>query len=347
MGMSALPYALGFLLPPLVVWMTALGGAWTFVPVAVIFIAVPIIDTLVGLNEHDADPSVERSIAFRLVTWLWVPVQLGLVGWAVWQISSGRLTAFESVGLMLGVTACTGSIGITYAHELIHRTSAWERALGDVLLATVSYPHFAIEHVFGHHRHVATREDPATARFGESFPRFLPRTLGGSLASAWRIERERQARRGRPSWHPANRFWRYGATQVAMYGGVWGLLGPWAATFLAAQAFLAVTQLEVINYIEHYGLERRALGPGKPEPVAPWHSWDSHYRISNWLLINLARHADHHGTASRRYPALRAEPRAPQLPAGYGAMFILALVPPLWHRVMDPRVERWRAEHFR
>ena len=343
--MAALPYALGFLLPPLVVWTSHLGGLWTYTTVLVVFLAVPVIDTLVGLNEHDADPGVEQSLSFRLVTWLWVPVQLCLLIWALLTVSSGTLTHTATVGLMLGVTVCTGTIGITYAHELIHRASAWERALGEVLLTTVSYPHFAIEHVFGHHRHVATRRDPATARYGESFLRFLPRTLIGSFASAWRIESDRQVRRGRRSWHPANRMWRYGVFQAAMYVGVWWTLGPLATLVLAAQAFLAVTQLEVINYIEHYGLERREVAPGRPEPVSPWHSWDSHNRVSNWLLINLARHADHHGTASRRYPALRAERRAPQLPAGYGVMFILALMPPLWRWVMDPRVERWRGEY--
>jgi alkane 1-monooxygenase len=345
--MAAVPYALGFLLPPLVVWTTHLGGAWTFLPVAFVFFALPLIDTLAGLNERDADPAVEQSIGFRLVTWLWVPTQLGVLVWALRTVASGALSGVETVGLMLGVAVCTGTIGITYAHELIHRAAPWERALGELLLTSVSYPHFAIEHVFGHHRRVATRQDPATARYGESFARFLPRTLAGSLVSAWRIETERQARRRRAWWHPANRMWRYGAGQAAMYAGAWGLFGPAAAGFLAAQAFVAVSQLEVINYIEHYGLERREVAPGTPEPIAPWHSWDSHYRISNWLLINLARHADHHGTASRRYPALRANHAAPQLPAGYGVMFILALVPPLWRRVMDPRVEQWRAEHLR
>jgi alkane 1-monooxygenase len=345
--MAALPYALGYVFAPLVVWSVSMGGIWTLLPLIVAFVGVPIADALLGVNERNADPSVERSLSFRLVTWLWVPIQLLVLVWALGRAASGELSLLETVGLTLSVSVATGTIGITYAHELVHRASRVERALGEVLLTTVSYPHFAIEHVFGHHRHVATRQDPATARHGESLYRFLPRTLGGSLVSAYRIERDRQARRGRASWHPANRMLRYAVVQVAMYGGVWTTFGPVAAVVLAAQALAAVVQLEIINYIEHYGLERRDVNPGKAEPIAPWHSWDSHSRLSNWLLINLARHADHHGLASRRYPALRAERRAPQLPAGYGTMFLLAMVPPLWHRVMDPRVEAWRAEHFR
>lgn len=344
--MAALPYALGFLFAPLVVCATWLGGAWTFLPLAVAFVGVPIADALIGLNERNAGSDVEQSLAFRLVTWLWVPVQLAVVVWALGTVAGGELTTLEIVGLTLSLSVCTGSIGITYAHELVHRASPWERALGEALLTTVSYTHFSIEHVFGHHRHVATRRDPATGRYRESLFRFLPRTLAGSVASAWRIERDRQARRGRAWWHPANRMLRYAGVQVVMYGSVWLLAGPVAAAVLAGQALAAVLQLEAINYIEHYGLERQVDADGRPEPVQPWHSWDSHSRLSNWILINLARHADHHAAASRRYPALRAESRAPQLPAGYGSMLLLALVPPLWHRVMDPRVEAWRAEHL-
>lgn len=343
--MSALPFALGFLLPPLVVWSVQTGGVWSLLPLAVTFGGVSLLDAVLGCTSAHADATDESRLAFRAVTWAWVPVQVALVGWAMVLVSGRSLPPLELLGLLLGLSICTGSLGITYAHELVHRSSAWERALGEVLLTTVSYAHFAVEHVFGHHRHVATPHDPATARLGESLFRFLPRTITGSVASAWRIEAERQRRRRRAVWHPANRMVRYGAVQVVMYAAVWLGLGPTAVALLAGQALAAVLQLEIINYIEHYGLERRRLADGRYEPVQPWHSWDSHHRLSNWLLINLARHADHHAVASRRYPGLRAEHRAPQLPAGYATMFLLALVPPAWRRVMDPRAAAWRAQH--
>lgn len=343
--MSALPFALGFLFPPLVLWSVHAGGAWTFTPLAAAFLGVSACDALLGRMATPPAPDLETRLSFRLLTWCWVPVQVALLTWALGRVASGSLPILDTIGLLLGVSLCTGSIGITYAHELVHRSGAWERALGDVLLATVSYSHFAVEHVFGHHRHVATPRDPATARQGESLFQFLPRTLVGSVTSAWRIEADRQRRKRLAVWHPGNRMLRYGGVQVAFYAAVglwWGWRGVGA---LAAQAVVAVLQLEIINYIEHYGLERRRLADDRYEPVQPWHSWDSHHRVSNWLLINLARHADHHGTASRRYPGLRPEPRAPQLPAGYAAMFLLALVPPAWRRVMDPRVQAWRAAH--
>jgi alkane 1-monooxygenase len=230
-----------------------------------------------------------------------------------------------------------GAIGITFAHELVHRRQPFERALGEMLLAAVSYTHFAIEHVHGHHRHVTTPHDPATARLGESFYRFLPRTFTGSLASAWRLEVERLARRGQGAYSPSNRMLRYGFTQVVLYLSVWVIFGATGAAVFAGQAVVAFSLLEVINYIEHYGLVRKEVAPGEYERVAARHSWDSSYRFSNWLLINLARHADHHCAAAKRYQSLELPADAPQLPAGYATMFLLALVPPLWFKVMNPR----------
>ncbi|MGE4069002.1 MAG: alkane 1-monooxygenase [Vicinamibacterales bacterium] len=348
--MKALPYALGYLLPPMVVLCARAGGPWMFLPVLVTFAGVPVVDALSGRAAPAPGgapaASLEQGLAFRVITWAWIPVQGLLVAWAMGLAASGALDGPAFAGLALGVGACTGTVGITYAHELVHRSSRIERALGEALLTMVSYPHFAIEHVYGHHRHVATPADPATARAGESFYRFLPRTMGGSLASAWRIERRRVRTRHGSAWHPANRMARYALTQALMYGASAWVFGRAGVALLAAQALVAVAQLEVINYVEHYGLERRELAPGRYEPVAACHSWDSRYRVTNWLLINLARHADHHLVASRRYAALDLRDQAPELPAGYGAMFALALVPPLWRRVMDPRVAAWREVHL-
>ncbi|MEW6323136.1 MAG: alkane 1-monooxygenase [Acidobacteriota bacterium] len=346
---AALPFALGFLLLPLIAVCARAGGWWTWVPVAVTFLVVPAVDRLVGDNHAnppgDGLSRLDANPWFRIITWAWVPAQLVVVAWALAGTAQWQWPAHAWVGLAFSVGVATGTIGITYAHELVHRTSPWERALGEILLTTVSYPHFAIEHVYGHHRHVATPADPATARAGESFYRFLPRTLAGGLASACRLEAGRMRRRHGRVWHPANRLLRYGLVQGVLYPAVWLAWGPGAALLLAAQAAVAVTQLEVINYIEHYGLVRREVSPGVYERVQAHHSWDSHSRVSNWLLINLARHADHHCLASRRYQTLHVVPQAPELPAGYGAMFLLALVPPLWRRVMDPRVEAWRRTH--
>jgi len=215
-------------------------------------------------------------------------------------------------------------------------------------LAMVLYSHFRSEHLQVHHRHVGTPRDPVTARYNEGFHRFFPRVLRGSFLSAFRAERDMLARKGRP-WHDLkNPFFRYWALQAIMallavlLGGAVGLaLFVW-------QAFVAVWQLELVNYIEHYGLTRKHLGGGKYEHVQPRHSWNAAHKASNWLLINLQRHSDHHYKPDRRFPLLQnyTEADAPQLPYGYPLMTMAAMVPPIWRRVMNPRVRRWRQMYY-
>lgn len=336
-------YALGYLLPPLVWWSAWMGGAWFWLPVAALYVGVPIVDAIARPNPlHPSAAEVvdlEHDPLFRLITWLWVPLHVALVIWAV-DLAATMPVGLPWAGLVVSVGSIGGAVGITFAHELVHRSGRFERVLGDVLLALVSYPHFATEHVHGHHRHVATPKDPATARPGEGFYRFLPRTVFGSIAHAWTIACDQQTRRGRGAWHPANVMFRYGATLALTFAGVAWYWGTHALLFFVLQGIVAFVLLEGINYVEHYGLVRREEAPGKYERVAACHSWDSSHRVSNWLLINLARHADHHLIASRRYPALSSRDQAPQLPAGYATMLLLALVPPLWRKVMDPRVPK-------
>jgi alkane 1-monooxygenase len=214
-----------------------------------------------------------------------------------------------------------------------------------MLLASVCYMHFTIEHVHGHHRHVGTPRDPATARLGEPSYAFIVRSVLGGARSAWQIEMRQLAKQNRPTWNVRNRMVRYACVQLGVIAGVAWMFGWLGLAVFLAQSIVAFSLLEIINYIEHYGLFRREIAPGRYERVEPWHSWNSSHRVSNWILINLARHADHHLTASKRYQVLHTLDAAPQLPAGYSAMVLLALTPPLWRRVMDPRVQKWRNVH--
>jgi len=337
----ALPHLVGFLLPPLVVIGGRAGGAWTWLPILVLYAGLPLADLVTGRVAHHPDPDTVRALeeepAFRVVTWAWVPVQIALLVWVLDAVSDPARTLVERAGLVFSMGSVAGAVGITFAHELLHRSGRFERALADVLLAAVSYPHFAIEHVHGHHRHVGTPLDPATARLGEGYWRFLARTLTGGLRHAWQVEASRLRRARRPAQSPANAMVRYGLTMAVVYATVWIAWGSIGMLAFLLQGLIAVMLLEGINYVEHYGLIRHSSN-GAYERVSAAHSWDSRHRASNWLLINLARHADHHCVASRRYPALATLDPAPQLPAGYGSMLLLALVPPLWRRVMDPRV---------
>lgn len=336
------PFSIGFLLPPVVFWATRLGGWWTWVPVLVIYAGLPLADALTRLNpvRHAPEETAALSdrLAFRLVTWLWVPTQAALLIWAVQRFVTSPMTRVEELGLIMSIGTIAGGIGITYAHELIHRPGRFELALGDVLLGLVTYPHFAVEHVYGHHRHVATPADPVTARRGESFYRFLPRAVLGSLAHAWHIEAVRSDRARRSRWSLANRMVRYVATTALIYAVVLNLWGPRGVLVFLAQSLVGIVMLEAINYVEHYGLVRQELRPGEYERVSAKHSWDSNHRVSNWLLINLARHSDHHLVASKRYQTLNSIDASPQLPWGYGTMLLIALVPPAWRAVMDPRL---------
>ena len=221
-----------------------------------------------------------------------------------------------------------GIFGVTAAHELMHRRGPWPRAGAAFLLSLFSYPHFCIEHVQGHHRNVGTRRDPATARLGESLYAFLPRGVIGGFRGAWRIESRRLRNR---------LVWQY-ALLAGLYGIVGYALGGNGILVLAVQAAVAIFLLETLNYVGHYGLVRRVMAPGRYEPVQQQHSWNSSHRVSNWLLFNVGRHSDHHCEPDRGYLSLKHESGAPQLPGGYFAMFVLALFPPLWRRIMDPLV---------
>lgn len=349
--LAALPFWVSLTMIPIVWLGAALGGWWV--------VAVPIygwglyslLDALAGPDERNADPLMEREGLgwYRAITLIWAPLQFVTIFGLIWYVSrTDHLTGLQLAGLFFGVGVASGTVGINYSHELLHRRARLDRWLGDLLLAMVLYSHFRSEHLLVHHRYVGTPRDPVTARYDEGFYRFFPRVLCGSSASAWSAETAMLARRGLPWWHRTNPFWRYAALQAGMLTLAL-LLGGWVglALFLV-QAATAIWQLELVNYIEHYGLTRRHLGDGRYEPVRPHHSWNSAQKASNWLLINLQRHSDHHYKPDRPFPLLQTYDayEAPQLPAGYPVMTAAAMVPPVWRRLMNPRVRAWRKRHY-
>jgi alkane 1-monooxygenase len=348
---NALPFWMSVLLVPLAVFGAWAGGlALLLLPLYAIVLTT-LLDAISGLNQENPDPETPEDGLFwyRLVTLIWFPVQIVTVLSLIWYAThSDHLATWEKLLLFYGVGVMSGGIGIVYAHELMHQRNNLERWLGDLLMASVLYSHFRSEHLLVHHIHVGTPRDPVTARYNEGFHRFFWRVLRECPRSAFRAEKAMLARKGRP-WHDAaNPFWRYWALQGAMIVVVL-LIGGWAGLGLFLfQAFIAVTLLELTNYIEHYGLTRKHLGNGKYEHVQPRHSWNASHRVSNWLLINLQRHSDHHYKPSRRFPLLQtwSEADAPQLPLGYPAMTAIALFPSLWRRHMNPRVRRWRQMYY-
>lgn len=348
---NALVFWLSLAIVPLVLLAARYGGWALLLPPLGAWGLFSVLDLLLGKNHDNADPGTSDADLFwyRLITLIWFPIQFATIFGLIWWVTrSGGLNGWEKLGLFFGVGVISGTIGIVYSHELMHQPTRVERWLGDLLLATVLYSHFRSEHLQVHHRHVGTPRDAVTAFYNEGFHRYFPRVLRQCPPSAWRAEAAMLARRGRGAFHPANPFWRYGVLQAAMLVLAF-LLGGWAGLGLfLVQAFSAVWQLELTNYVEHYGLTRKHLGGGRYEPVMPRHSWNADHRASNWLLINLQRHSDHHYRPDRRFPLLQtySADEAPQLPHGYPLMTIAAMIPPLWRRVMNPRVRAWRRQFY-
>ncbi len=344
--MQAWPFYLAYLMPVSAVAGYYLGGVYTFLTPFLAFAVIPLLDFVIGADRTNPAPeeleALARKWSFRFVTILYVPVQVALVIWGAYVVTHAPLTAIDLTGLVLSIAIATGGIGITVAHELCHKKSFVEKTLGKTLLMTVSYMHFYIEHNLGHHVNVCTPKDPATARLGESFYAFYPRTVIGSFRSAWRTEVERVQRAGYSKWSRHNQMLWFIALPILFAGALGLAFGGKAILYFFAQSLLAFSLLEAVNYLEHYGLERREIAPGRYEKVGLMHAWNTDHRFTNYFLFRLQRHVDHHIHPGRRYQTLRSFDESPQLPAGYPGMVLLALIPPLWRKVMDPRVYQVR-----
>ena len=312
---------------------------------------VPAIDLIAGLDRSnppdDVIEALEEDKYYRWITYLFLPIQYaGFVG--AMAVIAGldplglglELSALDKIGIAISI-GCIGGIGINTAHELGHKKEANERWLSKIALAQVAYGHFYIEHNRGHHVRVATPEDPASSRLGENFYQFWPRTVIGSLKSAWRLEKRRYARKKIHPVRLGNDVLNAWLMTAVLWGALIAWLGVAIAPYLLLQAVVGFSLLEVVNYMEHYGMLRQKVGVGdrqRYERVLPSHSWNSNNIATNVLLYHLQRHSDHHANPTRRYQTLRDFEESPVLPTGYAGMIVLALFPPIWRRVMDPRV---------
>ena len=340
--MRSTAYLLSLAFPALAASSLALDGAWTLLTPALIFGLVPLLETLTGAPSTAPPGGIESARTeprwMRALLWLHGILHLGLLGWGAAHAARGDWTLLEWIGRSLSLGTEVGAVMFVVAHELGHRPRPADRRLARVLLASAFYPQFGLEHDRGHHRFVGTPSDPVTARRGEGLWAFLARAIPGCTADGFRTGRTQAERRRRSILGPGNPFLADLAVAVALLATITWLLGPAAAgAWLAASAF-GVFLLESVEYIQHYGLERRQLEDGSFERVAARHSWNSNHPIGRALLIELPRHADHHAHAARPYGGLRSLEGAPQLPLGYPGSILMATVPPLWKRVMDPRI---------
>lgn len=318
-----------------------LGGAWTWSGAAFIFVLVPLAEAL-GRGWAAPAPT-PRRLRDDLPLWLVFPALAALLAGGLGLASDPTRSILERVGAVLSLGLAAGAVGITAAHELIHRSARAERALGWLLLALVNWTHYPIEHVLGHHRTAGTPEDPATAPRGMGLWRFLLRVMLGEVRGAWRLEGERLRRRGAGGGWRHDR--RLGAALLTLGAnvGVGMLYGARGWLVFVACGLIAVMLLQSVQYVEHYGLARRRRADGSWEPQGPEHAWDAENAVALALLFHLPRHADHHAHAARPYPELEPQATSPRLPGGYAQMILLAMLPPLWRAVMDRRIPACQA----
>ena len=313
---------------------------WWLGPIWILAI-VPLLDAVFGEDRSNppewAVEPLARDRYYRWCTYLFLPLQYAGLVLACWVVTTVEMSWVDQLGYALTVGTVAG-VAINTAHELGHKKPKLERWLARLALAQSGYGHFYVEHNRGHHTRVATPEDPASSRLGESFWEFLPRTVVGGIRSAWQLEAKRLRHRGQRVWSIHNDVLNSWAFSVLLFGTLVAVFGTRVVPFLVVQAVFGFSLLEVVNYLEHYGLMRQRKEDDRYERCSPEHSWNSNHIASNVLLYQLERHSDHHAHPTRRFQTLRHFDESPQLPSGYGLMLGLAYVPPLWRRVMDHRV---------
>jgi alkane 1-monooxygenase len=315
--------------------MTWNGREWMlWIPLLSAYVLIPLLDYLFPNDRNNPPeqvvPQLEADIYYRLLNHLTVPLHFVVLIVGAWFVVHHDLSS-----LTVGVSS---GFGINTGHELGHKKSKLDRLAARLVLAVPFYGHFTMEHNAGHHAQVATPEDSASARFGESIYRFFLREAPGGLRRAWRLEKKRLQRRGYGCLNWRNEILQSYALSLLLYGVLLLVFGAVIVPYLLIQAAYGWWQLTSANYIEHYGLLRRKLPDGRYERCQPHHSWNANHTASNLVTFHLERHSDHHAFAARHYQSLRHFDDVPQLPSGYFGMFLLSYVPFLWRRVMDPRV---------
>lgn len=342
-------YLLAYTIPVVTLVAIWFAGIWSWLTVVVAFVIIPIIEIMLkGTNKNlsaDQKAKKEKSIFFELLLYINVILVYGIGSFYLYKITNTELEWSEMLGLTLSTGILLGANGINVAHELGHKSGKFQKIAAKLLLLPSLYMHFIIEHNRGHHLRVGTPEDPATSRLGENVFQFWFRSVTAGYFSAWSIANADLEKTGKYRFSLKNHMIQFSIIQslyLILVGLVFGIVGVAAAVCTAVVSFLL---LETINYLEHYGLERKRLANGKYERVENFHSWNSNHEVGRILLYELTRHSDHHHKAYKKYQILDDYPDSPQLPFGYPTGILVALIPPIWFKIMNPRVEKWREEH--
>jgi alkane 1-monooxygenase len=331
---------IGLLTLPVIGWALG-GGLWHWLTLMV-FVAMSVLDPFVGpdnINHRPEDEiALEKSLFYRAMLWLLVPAQWAVAVFCYWLFTQGDLSAAEQAGVLLSSAIAVG-FGATAAHELAHHGQRFDRWMGILLFTPINMCDFAIYHNYGHHNRVATPEDPGSAKYGDSIFAFIVTSIVFKTLMGWGIEAERLRRQGRSPWSLRNGMLWMTVLPLAWLAVMVGLFGWLAVPLFLAHFLFARVLLAVADYLEHYGLARRRLSDGSWETIRAAHAWDDSFLVSSLLFCQIDRHSDHHANVGRPYQILRVMPEAPRLPYGYLVMLWVALIPPLWRKVMHPRVQ--------
>lgn len=326
-------------------WIAFHSKGWmSFLPVMYTFIWIPLVELFFSPNPHNLNAAEEEMAkndrSYDIVLYLMVPLQYALLFFFLQKLSAESTDGITNTGRIISMGILCGVFGINVAHELGHRVTTHEKIMAKLLLLTSLYMHFYIEHNKGHHKRVATHDDPASARYGESVFQFYIRSIIGSYISAWEISNRELKKKGKHWFHLQNEMLVFHVIQLAFLAFIYLLFGSATTLAFIGAAIVGICLLEAVNYIEHYGLSRKEIAPGKFERPLPAHSWNSNHPIGRIMLFELSRHSDHHYLASRKYQVLRHHEDAPQMPTGYPGMMVLAHVPPLWFYVMHKKINK-------
>ncbi len=340
--MKKLKYLTIYLLP-LTVAFSFTGEGWlTLLPLVVFFLLIPLAELFLKPDARNLDEK-ERELAAKDPFYDWllysmIPIQITFLAWFLMTFQSTNST-LELVGRTISMGIMCGVIGINIGHELGHRTNRYEQFLGELLLLTSLENHFLPYHNRGHHNNVATPEDPATARKNEWLYLFWIRSHFGSFIQAWQIEFDRMQIIGKSKFSIQNKMLIYTLVQILVCALIFLIISPKALLFFLIVSAGGILLLETVNYIEHYGLLREKRENGTYDRVRRIHSWNSNHVFGRVVLFELSRHSDHHYKPDRPYQLLETHEESPIMPTGYPGMMLLALLPPLFFRVMNKKIE--------
>ncbi|MBK8515276.1 MAG: alkane 1-monooxygenase [Saprospiraceae bacterium] len=345
MKFGGFKYLFVLTIPGVVLLSILLGGLWSYFALIFTFIFIPLLELYLKpslKNISEAEEAIAQKDKFYdILLYLMVPIQYFTFFYFLTRIGNPNLMFFEKTGMTIAFGISCGVLGINAAHELGHRNSWHEQWMSKLLLLTSQYMHFFIEHNRGHHKNVATDLDPASGKYGENLYTFQIRSVKDGWISAWRLEGEKLKKDGRQFWSWHNEMLRFQIIQITFILGIYLIFGLVVLIFYLISAFIGISLLETVNYIEHYGLRRKEF-QGKYERTMPVHSWNSNHPVGRLLLLELSRHSDHHFLANRKYQILRHFDESPQMPTGYPGMVLLSFFPPLWFKVMHKEIEKYR-----